>query len=74
MRLRIKKTEEIYPNESELLADMHQLIKHLYRITSVGCTNLQLDDCTWGMIVDENFWKSMNDDFTVESLSQKYLT
>lgn len=65
-------TDEVYPNEEELLADIasayQTFIKELY---AEGCTNLQIDDCTWGMIVDENFWKNMNADFTVESLSQK---
>lgn len=67
-------TEEIYPDEGELLQDIasayQTFIKELYE---AGCTNLQLDDCTWGMIVDEEFWKSMNDEFTVESLSEKYV-
>ena len=69
-----EKTEEIYPNESELLADIASAYQtFIQELHQAVCTNLQLDDCTWGMIVDENFWKSMNDDFTVESLSQKYV-
>lgn len=67
-------TDAIYPDEGELLQDIasayQTFIKELYE---AGCTNLQLDDCTWGMIVDEEFWKSMNDEFTVESLSEKYV-
>ncbi|CAM4340414.1 5-methyltetrahydropteroyltriglutamate--homocysteine S-methyltransferase [Jeotgalicoccus halotolerans] len=67
-------TDAIYPDEGELLQDIasayQTFIKELHE---AGCTNLQLDDCTWGMIVDEEFWKSMNDEFTVESLSEKYV-
>ena len=67
-------TEKIYPNEDELLEDIAKayqtFIKELYE---AGCRNLQLDDCTWGMIVDEDFWKNMAGDFTVESLSRKYV-
>lgn len=67
-------TEEIYPDEGELLQDIaaayRTFIKELHE---AGCTNLQLDDCTWGMIVDENFWKDRTDDLTIESLSEQYV-
>lgn len=65
-------TAEIYPSEEELLKDIANAYQtFIQELSAAGCTNLQIDDCTWGMIVDENFWKNMNDDFTVESLSQK---
>lgn len=65
-------TEEFYPNEEDLLKDIASAYQtFIQELSAAGCTNLQIDDCTWGMIVDENFWKNMNDDFTVESLSQK---
>jgi methionine synthase II (cobalamin-independent) len=67
-------TDEFYPNEEELLEDIaaayRTFIKELYE---AGCRNLQLDDCTWGMIVDEDYWKNMAGDFTVEDLSRKYV-
>lgn len=67
-------TEEIYPDEGELLQDIaaayRTFIKELHE---AGCTNLQLDDCTWGMIVDENFWKDRTDSLTIESLSEQYV-
>ncbi|SOC43639.1 5-methyltetrahydropteroyltriglutamate--homocysteine S-methyltransferase [Salinicoccus kekensis] len=67
-------TEKIYPNEEELLEDIAKayqtFIKELYE---AGCRNLQLDDCTWGMIVDEEYWEKMAGDFTVEGLSRKYV-
>ena len=67
-------TDEFYPNEEELLEDIaaayRTFIRELYE---AGCRNLQLDDCTWGMIVDEEFWRNMAGDFTVESLSRKYV-
>lgn len=69
-----ERTDEIYPDEAELFDDIaaayQTFIKELY---AAGCRNLQLDDCTWGMIVDAEFWKNMNADFTVESLSRKYV-
>lgn len=67
-------TDHHYPDEAELLNDIaaayQTFIKELYE---AGCRNLQLDDCTWGMIVDENYWKNLNADFTVEDLSRKYV-
>lgn len=69
-----EETNEFYPNEEELLEDIaaayRTFIRELYE---AGCRNLQLDDCTWGMIVDEEFWKNMVGDFTVEDLSRKYV-
>ncbi|WP_299999635.1 5-methyltetrahydropteroyltriglutamate--homocysteine S-methyltransferase [uncultured Cedecea sp.] len=49
-------TESIYPDQAELVADIvkayQQFIKALY---AAGCRNLQLDDCTWGMMVDARY-------------------
>lgn len=46
-------TASIYPDEAELLADIaaayQTFIRELY---AAGCRNLQLDDCTWGMLTD----------------------
>ena len=47
------------------------MIRDLY---DAGCRNIQLDDCTWGMIVDEGYWKSRSvGDVTVEDEAAKYL-
>jgi methionine synthase II (cobalamin-independent) len=52
-------TEKHYPNEQELVNDIvaayGKVIDDLY---AAGCRNLQLDDCTWGMIVDSDYWKA----------------
>lgn len=51
----IDKTEEIYPNEDDLIQDIangyKQVIQQLYE---AGCRNIQFDDCTWGVCVDPN--------------------
>lgn len=51
-----EQTRAIYPDEQELLADIAKayqtFIQELY---AAGCRNLQLDDCTWGMIADPKF-------------------
>lgn len=68
-------TEAIYPDRNELLEDIaaayQTFIRELYE---AGCCNLQIDDCTWGLLVDENFWKSLSDNVSVEDLSRKHVT
>ena len=45
-------TNKIYPNREELLEDVAKIyrafIKQLY---DAGCRNLQLDDCSWGVLL-----------------------
>lgn len=47
-------TFSIYDSEEALVADIvycyQQVIRDLY---AAGCRNLQFDDCTWGLFVDE---------------------
>lgn len=49
-------TEALYPTQDALIADLtgayKTFIKELY---ALGCRNLQLDDCTWGMMVDARY-------------------
>lgn len=70
----IGSTEAVYPEKSELLKDIavayQTFIQELY---DAGCRNLQLDDCTWGMIVDENYWKSRSDNVSVSELSREFV-
>ncbi|WP_289014958.1 5-methyltetrahydropteroyltriglutamate--homocysteine S-methyltransferase [uncultured Granulicatella sp.] len=52
----IEQTFSVYPSKEELFKDIisayRQVIKKLY---DAGCRLLQIDDCTWGVIVDDNF-------------------
>lgn len=70
----IESTKNIYPNVEELLADIasayQTVITDLYH---AGCRSLQLDDCTWGMLVDEKYWLSRHDDATVEDVGALFL-
>lgn len=47
---------DLYPTPHALATDIvqayRQVIADLYQ---AGCRSLQLDDCTWGMIVDDNY-------------------
>ena len=52
--------DKIYPDREELYKDLIQayrdFVKALYE---EGCRILQIDDCTWGMLCDTSFWKTM---------------
>ena len=68
-------TEKHYPNEQELINDIvaayGKVIDDLY---AAGCRNLQLDDCTWGMIVDSDYWTAkVGTGFTLEQEALQYL-
>ena len=71
----IEATKKLYPDTDELIEDIaaayQTFIKEIYE---AGCRNLQLDDCTWGMLVDENYWQSRNDNVSVEELSRQFVT
>ena len=54
MPMNAESTYQICDSEEELVADIvagyKQVIRALY---DAGCRNLQLDDCTWGLLVDD---------------------
>lgn len=67
--------KKIYDNENELFHDIdqayHDLILALY---NAGCRDIKLDDCTWGMVVDDKFWATMvKKGFNRKDLEDKYL-
>ena len=51
------------PDHKELVADIskayRELILDLY---NHGCRDIKLDDCTWGVIVDDDFWNVFSED------------
>lgn len=66
---------KFYPDRQALYHDLthayHDFILALYQ---EGCRNLQLDDCTWGMLCDKNFWNTMNNgEFEAGKLQDLYL-
>ena len=70
-----ERTHSFYPNEDELLEDIgaayRTVIAELY---AAGCRNLQLDDCTWGALVDEHFQAGIRAaGSTPEAEAEKYL-
>ena len=52
----LEQTRKVYKTDEELMEDIaegyRKVIRDLY---DVGCRNLQLDDCTWGLLVAEGF-------------------
>lgn len=49
-------TEALYPSQDELVRDLAAAYKtFIVELYNAGCRNLQLDDCTWGMMVDARY-------------------
>lgn len=49
-------TEALYPTQAELVVDLAAAYKtFIAELYNAGCRNLQLDDCTWGMMVDARY-------------------
>ena len=70
-----RNTREYYRNTEELLQDIAAAYRTFFHeVYAAGCRTVQLDDCTWGMIVDDDFWKSMaGSGFTLEHEALQYL-
>lgn len=70
-----KEIEKYYSNREELYKDIsdayHKAILTFY---DLGCRNIQLDDCTWGMLCDQNFRSTMTGEgYDVQELKNLYL-
>lgn len=71
----IENTKKFYPDINDLIADIgaayRTVIRELYE---AGCRNIQFDDCTWGMFVDEKYWSNrQNGSVSFEDEANKYL-
>jgi 5-methyltetrahydropteroyltriglutamate--homocysteine methyltransferase len=56
---------------ADLSGAYHDLILALY---DSGCRDVKIDDCTWGMLSDKDFWKIMTDQYEdIEKLQSIYL-
>lgn len=71
----VAKLREVYPTEEELFLDIIQAYRELiFALYEAGCRDLKLDDCTWGMLSDQDFWTAMaGEGFDHEALKQTYL-
>ncbi|MEK4994272.1 5-methyltetrahydropteroyltriglutamate--homocysteine methyltransferase [Paenibacillus odorifer] len=54
-------TNELYPNREELISDIAKAYKaSILAFYATGCRSIQIDDCTWGALCDEQFIAFMN--------------
>lgn len=70
-----EKVNEIYPNREELLSDISSAYREsILAFYELGCRDLKLDDCTWGMLCDQGFWSAMAGvGYDLEALKETYL-
>lgn len=71
----VQALKKVYSSTDELITDIgqayHDLILALY---DLGCRDVKIDDCTWGMVVDNKFWETMaNGAFNRKKLEDTYL-
>ncbi|MBP2654553.1 MAG: methionine synthase (cobalamin-independent) [Firmicutes bacterium] len=64
-----------YSDGEELYSDISDAYrKAILAFYKLGCRNIQLDDCTWGMICDKNFWSTMaGEGYDIQELQNIYL-
>ena len=70
-----EKTRDVYPDYEQLVQDIaaayRTVIRELYEAC---CRNIQLDDCTRGMVVDSEYWeKKLGAGADIEEEARKYL-
>lgn len=71
----LKETRKFYKEDGELFKDIasayQRVILDLYE---AGCRNIQLDDCTWGMFCDKEFWNGIGEgNLTLEEIAKSYV-
>lgn len=68
---------DFYANEEELYADIADAYrKTILKFYELGCRNIQLDDCTWGMLCSKEYMDAKGvaaDDEKIKSLKQLFL-
>lgn len=66
---------KIYPNRADLLHDISTAYRDaILAFYELGCRDIKIDDCTWAMLCDRDFWESMaGKGFDTEALKQTYL-
>ena len=66
---------EVYENEEEFIEDVAKAYGDFFReLYEAGCRTVQIDDCTWGALVDDDAIKAYEaDGKDAEKLKQTYL-
>ncbi|MDD9139125.1 5-methyltetrahydropteroyltriglutamate--homocysteine S-methyltransferase [Fructobacillus sp. CRL 2054] len=67
---------DVYGTEEAAIKDIAQAYRELIQaLYDEGCRDLKFDDCTWGMIVDQNFRKLTHvKDEDVKTLTEQFLS
>lgn len=70
-----KITDAVYPDREELLQDIAAAYRQVFRdLYEAGCRNIQLDDCTWGMFCDTEYWnKRQKGAVSLKQVAEEYL-
>nr|WP_240489102.1 5-methyltetrahydropteroyltriglutamate--homocysteine methyltransferase [Cohnella thermotolerans] len=56
-------TRAFYPDLDELIADIASAYRTaILAFYDAGCRSVQLDDCTWGMLCDRDYWQARQRD------------
>lgn len=56
-------TDAYYSSIDDLVADIAGAYNAaIHAFYDAGCRSLQLDDCTWGMLCDKNYWEARQQD------------
>ncbi|MCF0130842.1 MAG: 5-methyltetrahydropteroyltriglutamate--homocysteine S-methyltransferase [Pseudobutyrivibrio sp.] len=71
----VESTLAVYPDYEELIRDIAKAYQTVFaQLYAAGCRNIQLDDCTWGMVVDKNYLvKKYGKLVSVKEEAEKYL-
>jgi methionine synthase II (cobalamin-independent) len=71
----IDATKKFYPTIEELVEDIAEAYrKAIQAFYQLGCRNIQLDDCTWGMMCDKNYMRAkLGDDYNLDSTKALYV-
>ena len=69
------RVNEFYPDREQMYTDIAKAYREtILALYELGCKNIKLDDCTWGMLVDKSFWTSMtNGEYDTKELQSLYL-
>lgn len=70
-----RNTRSVYADNDKLIEDIAAAYRTVIRdLYTAGCRNIQLDDCTWGMVCDKSFWETMiGCGYQVDDLMHTYL-
>lgn len=70
-----EKVDEFYPDREAFYQDIAKAYREtILALYDLGCRDVKLDDCTWGMLVDKNFWTTMtNGEYDTQALQELYL-